>query len=34
VVSLSERFGEERAMARPLELVAEVVAAWLGDTFA
>lgn len=29
VASLSERFGEESAMSRPLELVAEVVEQWL-----
>jgi glycerate kinase len=33
VVSLSERFGEERAIARPLELVTDVVAGWLAKMF-
>jgi len=32
VVSLSERVGEETAMARPLGLVADVTAAWLSET--
>lgn len=32
VVSLSERFGEEDARTRPLELVADVVAVWLAGT--
>jgi glycerate kinase len=31
VVSLSERFGEEAAVERPLELVSVVVAAWLEE---
>jgi glycerate kinase len=31
VVSLSERYGAGEAMARPLELVADVVAQWLGS---
>jgi glycerate 2-kinase len=33
VVSLSERFGEEHAMAEPLELVTGVVAVWLAGRF-
>jgi len=33
VVSLSDRFGEPDALGRPLELIADVVAAWLAGVF-